>query len=116
MPARKKQNKDRKTGKQREFVLVLYPNDNEMHSLAYLKLTSFQYSALGVLHDKDTYTDDKVDEETGEFIYKAGDLKKPHYHFYVKFRNQRYINGVAEELNIENHLIDFLDSNFVSYA
>ncbi|MDE6386127.1 MAG: replication protein [Eubacterium sp.] len=116
MPARKKQNKDRKTGKQQDFVLVLYPNDNEIHSLAYLKLTSYQYSALGVLHDKDVYTDDKVDEETGEFIHKAGDLKKPHYHFYVKFRNQRYINGVAEELNIEPHLIEFCEYGFVNYA
>ncbi len=116
MPARKKLNKDRKTGKQQDFVLVLYPNDNEIHSLAYLKLTSYQYSALGVLHDKDVYTDDKVDEETGEFIHKAGDLKKPHYHFYVKFRNQRMINGVAVELNIEPHLIEFCEYGFVNYA
>lgn len=116
MPARKKQNKDREKDRVRKFVLVLYPNDNELHSLAYLKLTSYHYSALGVLHDKDVYTDDKVDEETGELIYKSGDLKKPHYHFYVEFRNPRMIKGVAEELNIESHLIEFCENNMLSYA
>lgn len=115
MPARKKQNKDREKDKAQSFVLVLYP-ENENHSLAYLALTSNRYAALGVLHDKDTYTDNKVDEETGEFIYKAGDVKKEHYHFYVQFRNRRYISGLAKELNIEEHLIEFCESNMKSYA
>ena len=115
MPARKKINKDREKDKAFEFVLVLYP-ENEKHSLAYLSLTSNRYSSLGILHDKDTYTDDKVDEETGELIHKDGDLKKVHYHFYVKFNNQRYISGVAKELGIESHLVEFLEYTFKDYA
>ena len=70
MPACKKTNKDREKDKSREFVLVLYP-ENEAHCLAYLALTGCQYSALCVLHDKDTYIEDKIDEETGEFLHKA---------------------------------------------
>ncbi len=115
MPAQKKQNKDREKDKALEFVLVLYP-ENEAHSLAYLKLTSPQYSALGIFHDKDVYPEDVLDEETGELKHKAGDLKKEHYHFYIKFRNQRYINGLAKELGIESHLIEFLDWSFKNYA
>lgn len=115
MPARKKQSKDREKDRAREFVLVLYP-ENEAHSLAYLALTGCQYSALCVLHDKDTYIEDKIDEETGEFLHKAGDLKKNHYHFYIKFRNPRSISGIAKELNIEPHLIEFLESTFKDYA
>ena len=115
MPARKKQSKDREKDRAREFVLVLYP-ENEAHSLAYLALTGCQYSALCVLHDKDTYIEDKIDEQTGEFLHKAGDLKKDHYHFYIKFRNPRSISGIAKELNIEPHLIEFCESNMKAYA
>ncbi len=115
MPARKKQGKDREKDKAFEFVLVLYP-ENEAHSLAYLKLTSPQYSALGIFHDKDVCPEDVLDEETGELKYKAGDLKKEHYHFYIKFRNQRYISGLSKELGIESHLIQFLDKTFKDYA
>lgn len=114
MPARKK-NKDRVKDKDYNFVLVLYP-ENEKHSLAYLSLTSNRYSALGILHDKDIHPDDVIDDETGELKYKSGDLKKEHYHFYVHFKNQRYINGVSEELGIESHLIEFLESTFKDYA
>ncbi len=114
MPSRKK-NKDRVKDKDYNFVLVLYP-ENEKHSLAYLSLTSNRYSALGILHDKDIHPDDVIDDETGELKYKSGDLKKEHYHFYVHFKNQRYINGVAEELGIESHLIEFLESTFKDYA
>lgn len=115
MSARKKTNKNREKDKAQEFVLVLYP-ENEVHSLAYLKLTSPQYSALGIFHDKDVYPEDVIDKETGELIHKAGDLKKEHYHFYVKFKSQRYISGVAKELGIESHLVEFLEYTFKDYV
>lgn len=115
MPKKKKIDKDRATDRSRDFLLLLYP-ENELHQLAYLKLTSGQYSALGVLHDKDKYTDDKIDEETGKLIHSEGDLKKEHYHFYVCFNNPRRILAIADELNIEEHLIDFCNSNFKSNA
>lgn len=115
MPAKKKFKKDRDKDKSREFVLVLYP-ENEIHFLIYLKLTSYMYSSLGILHDKDVYTDTKVDEETGEIIHQEGDKKKEHYHFYLRFPNPRYISGLAEELGLEPHLIDFCDKGFITYS
>lgn len=115
MPKKKKIDKDRATDRARDFVLLLYP-ENDMHKLAYLKLTSGQYSALGVLHDKDKYKEDIVDKETGDLIHSEGDLKKEHYHFYVCFNNPRRILGIAEELNIEEHLIDFCNSSFKQNA
>lgn len=115
MPRPKKREKDREKDKAREFVLILYP-ENEAHQLAYLKLTSSQYASLGVLHDRDTYTETKIDEDTGELIHSEGDYKKAHYHFYVSFSNPRYISGFSKNLNIESHLIDFCDKGFKNYA
>lgn len=115
MPKPKKKQKDREKDKSREFVLILYP-ENEAHQLAYLSLTSNRYASLGVLHNRDTYTETKIDEKTGETIHSEGELKKEHYHFYVSFGNPRYISGLAKELNIEPHLIDFCNDGFKSYA
>lgn len=69
----------------RKMIAVLYPED-EVHSLAMENIKSGGYQYLAVLHDKD------VDE--------AGELKKPHWHVYLKFKNARYVQGVADELGI----------------
>ena len=112
--AKKKLYKDRKTHKQRGFVMDLYP-DNPNHAFLILQLSSYQYNALGICHDKDVYLDDVVDDETGELKHKKGDFKKKHFHFIVEFENNRYISGVAKELGVEEHLIQFLDG-FFDYA
>lgn len=109
MPAKRKQERDRDTFRSREFVFILYTETPEA-DLLYLKLTSYQYTTVGIFHDKDTYVEDVIDEESGELLHKAGELKKAHYHFYIRFRNPRYISGVASELGIDEHLIQFCDS------
>lgn len=46
-----------------------------------------------ILHDKD------VNEDTGE-------VKEPHYHYYIEFPNSRYIASVAKEFDIPENMIE----------
>lgn len=115
MPAKRKQNKDREKDKFREFNLVLYPENSE-HMLTIMYLLQNRCMSVGILHDKDRYAEDVVDKETGELKHQEGELKKKHYHFRVKFKNPRYISGVAKELGIEENLIQFGDRSFKSYC
>jgi len=46
-----------------------------------------------ILHDKDS------SKETGELI-------EPHYHYYLEFLNQRHLDSIAKEFNIEINMIE----------
>ena len=55
------------------------------------------------MHDKDTYDAEDLKEYAKDHggdcpPWNVGDLKKPHVHFVVRFKNQRYASGVAKEL------------------
>lgn len=91
--------------KSRIFNLLLYP-DNPKHNLAICELQTSKYLACGICHNNDCY-----DEDTE--THKAGDLKKSHFHFVVKFSNPRYKSGVAKELDIEERFVD-ITKNFKS--
>lgn len=115
MPAKIKRNKSRETDKSRDFRILLYP-ENKEHALANMQIQLCHYNAVGILHDRDRYIDDVIDEETGELLHAKGDLKKEHYHYLITFRNPRYISGVATELGIEENLIQFCDRSRDSYV
>lgn len=83
----------------RLFNILLYP-DNPKHNLAIIELQTVNYLACGCCHNMDVYED-------GE---KAGEIKKAHYHFVVKFSNPRYKSGVAKALDIEERFIDITNS------
>ena len=82
----------------RVFNLLLYP-DNVEHQKAIENLKSVEYKAVGILHNMDCYTEDKNE-------HKAGELKKEHYHFVVKFQNAKTIIALAKNLNIESRFIE----------
>lgn len=82
----------------RVFNLLLYPDCPE-HKKAIERLISPEMNAVGILHNMDTYTEDK-----NEHI--AGELKKEHYHFIVKFKNNRTKSALAKDLQIEDRMID----------
>lgn len=88
----------------RNFRILLYP-DNPAHNLASIRLSTAEYNAVGMLHDKDIYTDD--DPERG--IVK-GEIEKKHWHFVVKFKNAKTFNALAKELDIEPKFIQKCDS------
>ena len=49
--------KDKQDKRYRNFRILLYP-DNPAHNLAAIRLSTAEYNAVGILHDKDIYTDD----------------------------------------------------------
>lgn len=82
----------------RTFNLLLYP-DNTDHKNAINRLLSGEFRSVGIVHNMDCYDEDA---ET----HKAGELKKEHMHFIVKFQNNRTISALAKDLNIEERFIE----------
>lgn len=79
----------------RKFVAVLYPED-ATHVAAIEKLMQGGYNFAAILHDKDTYED-------GDH---AGELKKPHWHIVLRFKNAVWNTSVAKELGIEQNYLE----------
>ena len=50
-----------------------------------------------ILHNKDTFDDD-IFNENGELIHKKGELKKPHYHCFIGFKDyDRKTSSIVKE-------------------
>lgn len=79
----------------RNFVAVLYPED-PTHASALDKLKSNGYSFAAILHDKDVYED-------GEH---QGELKKPHWHVVLKFKNAVWNTSIAKELGVGSNYLE----------
>lgn len=96
--------------KSRCFSLELYPEDNEHCNILDYIISYFNYAYI--LHDKDKWEQDVIDKDTGEIIHKMGDLKKPHWHVIICFKNPRYIKKLKDELNLKH----IETCNFYAYA
>ena len=79
----------------RKFVAVLYPEDDS-HKEAVEKLKAGGYNFAAILHDKDVYED-------GDH---AGELKKPHWHIVVRFKNAVWNTAIAKELGITPNYLE----------
>ena len=82
-----------------QFIFTLYP-ESQQYAIDYVKE---HWSCAWALHDKDTYDAEDLKEYAKDHggdcpPWNVGDLKKPHVHFVVRFKNQRYASGVAKEL------------------
>lgn len=90
------------------FLLLLYPDEDVTHlkALEYIKAN---YDYAGICQDKDIYLEDT---ETNGVLHKAGELKKTHYHIVVRFKNARWLSGVANELGISDNFIR-VSHNFI---
>lgn len=75
----------------RNFNLVLY-NEDETHKKA-LDYIQKNYDYAMILHDKD------YDEKTGE-------IKKPHYHIVIRFKNAKWNTSLSEDLKIQLNYIE----------
>lgn len=84
----------------RKFLLVLYPDDPS-HVDAVARLESSGTPFAGILHDKDVWADSDDDLEG----HIAGELKKPHWHFVVRFKQARWSTALAAELGIDDRYI-----------
>ena len=88
-----------KSPKTYQFMFVLYP-ESQQAAIDYIKAN---WPCAWALHDKDTHTEQEYLEYGKKHDgncpdWNIGDLKKPHYHFVVKFKNARYLTGVAKEI------------------
>lgn len=79
----------------RKFVAVLYPEDTT-HAECMEKLKAGGYNFAAILHDKDVYED-------GDH---AGELKKPHWHIVVRFKNAVWNTAIAKELGITPNYLE----------
>ena len=95
--------------KSRTFMVLLYP-DNVEHKLTIMQLLSDDFPAVGILHDKDIYSEDTEN-------HVAGELEKPHWHFVLRFSNARHLSSLAKSLSIEERFIQKSSSyvNAVEY-
>lgn len=97
------------------YSFTLYP-ESQQEVIEYVQEN---FSCAWALHDKDVFDNDdeknfekkhKLDSPVPVWPHSVGDLKKPHIHFLVKFRNQRYLTGVAKELQIPPNDIEVVKS------
>lgn len=79
----------------RKFVAVLYPED-PTHTECIEKLKAGGYNFAAILHDKDVYED-------GEH---KGELKKPHWHIVLRFKNAVWNTAIAKELGITANYLE----------
>lgn len=79
----------------RKFVAVLYPED-ESHVDCMAKLQSGGYNFAAILHDQDVYED-------GDH---KGELKKPHWHVVLRFKNAVWNTSIAKELGITPNYLE----------
>ena len=79
----------------RKFVAVLYPEDDS-HVECIAKLNAGGYNFAAILHDQDVYED-------GEH---KGELKKPHWHVVLRFKNAVWNTAIAKELGITPNYLE----------
>lgn len=74
------------------WLMQLYPDEDETHKNAidYMNRCGWQYASIR--HDKDVNDD--------------GTPKKPHTHFVISFKNQRYRDPIAQDLGIKANYLE----------
>lgn len=86
--------------KYRNFALELYPEDS--FHLDILEFIKNNYLFAYILHDRDVWENVVLDND-GLILHNIGDLKKPHYHVIISFKNPRSLELIRDTLGI-NHL------------
>lgn len=98
----------------RTFALELYPEDETHNDILYYIIEHYEYAFI--LHDKDIYEKDVINEDTGEIKYKSGDIKKQHYHVIISFKNPRELNKVLQEFQELGNINHIETCNFYAYT
>lgn len=82
------------------WTMLLYKESEDYNTEEIIKKVKSNYNAIWILHNKDKYLEDEYNED-GTTKHKKGDLKKPHYHIVLKFKNYKWVSALSEELGIE---------------
>lgn len=75
----------------RKFCAVLYPED-DTHVACIEKLKTCGYNFAAILHDQD--------------VNENGELKKPHWHIVLRFKNAVWNTSIAKELGITPNYLE----------
>lgn len=93
------------------YEFILYPNNIKHIETIDLLSDSINIRFVGILHDKDVYSDFDYNEyfiSNKNFpIWKVGDKKISHYHFLVYFQNAISINQIIELYPLNKEDINF---------
>ena len=82
-----------------QFIFILYPESQQ----SIIDYVQNNLPCAWAYHDKDTWSEAAFIKYAKEHDgncpdWQPGDLKKPHYHFIVRFKNQHYLSGVYKDL------------------
>lgn len=80
-------------GRNRNFACITYLNETALKLVLLLHSHQIRVYAYAY-HDKDTYEDDVIDEESGEVVHEKGNLKEPHYHILLILNNCNTLSAV----------------------
>lgn len=87
-------------GRFRHFGIIFYGSSLELDKILIKYAERISHYAF-ILHDKDTYAEDKLNED-GSYAHKKGELKKVHYHILVDFYNACSVNACKRLFVTEN--------------
>ena len=98
-----------KDKRRRLYEITIY--ESTIESIAYAKsLDNCTY--YYILHDKDFYDDDSINDD-GSYNHKKGDVKKAHHHLLLYFTDGITLSSLAKKLHLEGqeNYIKFWSSN-----
>lgn len=81
------------SGRVRTFSCITYLNEMALKIVLFAHSHQVRVYAYAY-HDKDTYEDDIIDQESGEVLHQKGDLKEPHYHVLLVLNNGNTVSAV----------------------
>lgn len=91
----------------RSFFFLLYCEWSDIDNIIN-SLTSLSSRYAYIIHNKDTYENDVINNESGEVEHNKGDLKKPHIHFYAYLPSRRSVQSVVDyckSMNFTNRFV-----------
>lgn len=89
-----------KNSRYRCYTMVFYAGIHELEKILLKNLQRIRSYAY-VLHDKDIYADDLLDDD-GNYVHRKGDLEKPHIQIIIEFYNALSATALKRLFTTEN--------------
>ncbi|MFT2804657.1 AAA family ATPase, partial [Candidatus Phytoplasma asteris] len=83
-------------------------NQSKIETILEAKTKAIQNYAY-ILHDKDTYQNEKEAQLNGK---KIGDLKTPHWHIYLRFNYSQDTKHISQWFNTQENFVSKIKGRF----